>query len=68
MAIDSEFVVRQALEVAQLDVDRVRAAELAIEVRGLIENGRAIAEGIAFDDDPSHFLAVLAALADPPLP
>jgi len=67
MPIDTELILRQALEFARLELDPARAAELSSELRGLVEGWAAIIESATFDDDPAHFLAVLSDLADPPL-
>ena len=46
-------------------VDAQRMAELAGEVRAVVQAGRRAAQGNAFEDEPSRFTAVLHSLAEP---
>lgn len=65
--IDAALIERQARELQQLEVPAARAAELAEEVRALIDNTLRAAQGAQFDDEPDRFLYALSALRDPPL-
>ena len=64
MSIDADLIVRQAREVARLELDPTRAAELAHEINALIKNVLAASESIAFEDEPGQFTSVLNALRD----
>lgn len=67
MAIDADLIGRQARELQQLEVATPRAAELAEEVRTLLESALSAARDAQFDDVPERFLFMLTALRDPPL-
>jgi hypothetical protein len=65
MAIDADLIGRQARELQQLEVAAPRAAELAEEVRTLLESALSAARDAQFDDVPDHFRYLLSALRDP---
>ena len=67
MTIDADLILREAREFQELALSPERAAELAVEVRALIENVLQVADSAEFDDEPAHFLHVLSALRDAPL-
>jgi len=67
MPIDADLISRQARELQQLEVAGARAAELALEVRALVDNALRAAQDARFDDDPDRFLYLLSMLRDPPL-
>ena len=67
MTITSDLILSEALELQRLTLDPRRAAELAEEVRALVDNALRAGEGAEFDDEPDRFLYVLLALRDEPL-
>ena len=67
MPIDTDLILRQARELQRLEVAPARAAELAEEVRALLDNAVRAAQDAQFDDEPDRFLYLLSALRDPPL-
>ena len=64
MAIDTDFILRQARELQRLELTRTRAHELAQETAGLVESAFAAAAGVEFEDEPEQFLAVLSELRE----
>ena len=64
MPIDAELILRHAKNVQRLELNPVRAAELAQETAALVENALAASQAAAFEDDPDQFTRLLHALRD----
>jgi hypothetical protein len=59
MPIDTDLILRQASEVQRVQLERMRAAELAEEVQSLFDSALIAGERAEFDDDPDRFVSLL---------
>jgi hypothetical protein len=64
MAIDADLILRQAKDIQRVELEPTRAAELADETAGLIENALAASQAAAFEDHPDEFTRLLRELRD----
>jgi hypothetical protein len=66
MKITAELIAQHATAVAGVNIDGVRAAELAIEVERLNNAVMKAASRVDFNDEPARFVALLAAARQEP--
>lgn len=64
MPIDAKLILQQAQQIQELELDPARAAELAYEMRSLIDDVHAAAQTALFDDEPARFVSLLYQLRD----